>query len=84
MPSPFGEDNGNEGQVGPGVRERERGREEGARASWAVRLLRARAVEATGPAHWLAWLPPAAFFFFETFLFFFSDFYRIRKEKVLD
>ena len=49
-PSPFGEDDGNKDDGGSHLPERgERGA-----AGWA-----ARAVEATGPAHWLAWLPPA-------------------------
>ena len=48
----------------------ERGRE-GVRG-WAGCALRGRG---TGPAHWLAWLPPVLFsFFFETLFFFFSGF----------
>ena len=43
------------------------------------------AVEATGPAHWLAWLPPAGFsffFFLKPFYFSFLVFKELEKAKV--
>ena len=63
-PLAFGEATVTKDKVGPGVSERgERGG--GAAGCCALRG------RGTGPAHWLAWLPPVLFFFFLKTLFLF-------------
>ena len=60
--------------VGPGRQREKRESERG----WAARAV---VGDWADPFGWPGCLPRVFLFFFETFLFFFSDFYRIRKSK---
>ena len=65
--------------VGPGCSERER--EGRGWAGWAAARCAPRGGRRLGRPVWVAWLPPALVFFFETFYFSFLVFLELEKER---